>query len=327
MSTVSHLDEEVDYIWTKRWTVGKAAYLLTRYFGAGYLILVSMSTIHLGWDSSPVQAIAMQEQGIAGFFLPSCLYGQIQSGLGPMILTLAKGDIPILDFFATMQVYIASFPTVILMMRVYALYEGAKKMLVAFVILTLLLFGFDLYQFLFFLGVVKIGSEPGNFAWAKVDGGCLAAPSSAGIAWTVTSSVELVLFLLVLWKIVKAKMAKRASFVLGDGRPSTQDMTALMARDSISYFAIIFSICLVGAISEFLTNRHIIKDQNLLLFLSYILHAYLPFVITIMTILTTKMLINLRAEYYGPSRILATELSWDVDSSENYSLQFASREM
>lgn len=37
---VLHLDDEVEYIWSKRWTAGKVAYLLARYSGAVFLILL-----------------------------------------------------------------------------------------------------------------------------------------------------------------------------------------------------------------------------------------------------------------------------------------------
>ncbi|EJD04615.1 uncharacterized protein FOMMEDRAFT_155767 [Fomitiporia mediterranea MF3/22] len=45
-------------------------------------------------------------------------------------------------------------------------------------------------------------------------------------------------------------------------------------------------------------------------------NAYQTIVITIITILAPKMLINLRAEYYGPVGIIATQLSWDAQGAE-----------
>ena len=50
-------------------------------------------------------------------------------------------------------------------------------------------------------------------------------------------------------------------------------------------------------------------------FLDALLNPYQTFVITLMTILAPKLLIKLRAEYYGPIGEVATDLSWNAELS------------
>ncbi|EJD04941.1 uncharacterized protein FOMMEDRAFT_154089 [Fomitiporia mediterranea MF3/22] len=146
----------------------------------------------------------------------------------------------------------------------------------------------------------------------------------AGVAWIVASSVELLLFLLILWKTIQLK-----KFRIPTCNPqskghlaNTQDITTLMARDSIMYFAIIFSVCLLGAIISFIRERGL-TDSKISIFLFYNQNAYFTIAVTVMTILAPKMLINIRAEYYGSAGITATELSWDVQNAERSGLRIS----
>ncbi|EJD05101.1 uncharacterized protein FOMMEDRAFT_154282 [Fomitiporia mediterranea MF3/22] len=141
--------------------------------------------------------------------------------------------------------------------------------------------------------------------------GCLSAPFMSGISWAAVSSVELLLFVLVLWKTIQVKGLKFPTWISRstNGPRTTQDIATLMARDSVVYFAVIFSVALLGSVLTFLSERS--DSRGFLLVFFRDSNAYQTIVITIMTILAPKMLINIRAEYYGPVGIIATEISWD----------------
>ncbi|EJD04938.1 uncharacterized protein FOMMEDRAFT_27217 [Fomitiporia mediterranea MF3/22] len=100
---------------------------------------------------------------------------------------------------------------IILMMRVYALFGGAGKTLLSLITLTLLLFGFNIVQLLFDL-VVKypFSSNQEMFTDAYL-------PSTV--------------------QVKKLKLPARISR-LESGQTKTQDITTLMAKDSIAYFAV-----------------------------------------------------------------------------------------
>ncbi|EJD04614.1 uncharacterized protein FOMMEDRAFT_155766 [Fomitiporia mediterranea MF3/22] len=185
-------------------------------------------------------------------------------------------------------------------MRVYALFGATRWMLAVFVILTLLLFGFNILQL-----TLNLAS---GF-------GCLDVTHVSGVGWTVTSFVELLLFLPVLYKTVCMRKFSFPIHISRDNPPKKEDIITLMARDSIVYFAVIFSICLLGAILVFISER-IPKDSDASEFLSFNSNTYLTVAITIITILAPKMLINLRAEYYGPVGLIATQLSWNAQAPE-----------
>ncbi|EJD04939.1 uncharacterized protein FOMMEDRAFT_27218 [Fomitiporia mediterranea MF3/22] len=196
--TVLHFDEE------------------TRYLGSVFLILATLGTAHIKWNEHGFPIF--DAHGIKAFLIDSCFTGHLYTGLGTMVILLAE---------------------IILMMRVYALFGGGRGKLLSFTILTLLLFGFNILQVTIALDEVDVGARPfvrqslGNF-------GCVDGHPMSGIAWTMTSSVELLLFLLVLWKTMQLKelsLPTRISMPR-DGPMKTQSITALMARDSIVYFAV-----------------------------------------------------------------------------------------
>ncbi|EJD05194.1 uncharacterized protein FOMMEDRAFT_154409 [Fomitiporia mediterranea MF3/22] len=83
----------------------------------------------------------------------------------------------------------------------------------------------------------------------------------------------------------------------------------------------IFSVCLLGAILVFIAERAVGAHALSFAFHFFGPNAYHTIVITVMTTLAPKMLINLRAEYYGPVGIIATELSWDAQTFQPASCQ------
>ncbi|OCB90231.1 hypothetical protein A7U60_g2603 [Sanghuangporus baumii] len=121
--TALHFDEEVEYIWvylpiayspyrnteyaslqSKKWTVGKGMYLLTRYLGTFYLMYVYiksqvslfkrrsdrcaiMGALTYAWNDSDDQF-----DGIVNNPFETCLYGNLFTGLGPMIILVAEGE-------------------------------------------------------------------------------------------------------------------------------------------------------------------------------------------------------------------------------------------
>ncbi|KAL5525342.1 hypothetical protein ACEPAF_9212 [Sanghuangporus sanghuang] len=85
-----------------------------------------------------------------------------------------------------------------------------------------------------------------------------------------------------------------------------------MAKDSLAYFAIIFTVCLIGATLVFVVEHHI---NAVTLFIGNQMNAYETIVITMMTILSPKLVLNLRAAYYGPPEDVATQLAWNAQVS------------
>ncbi|EJD05196.1 uncharacterized protein FOMMEDRAFT_154411 [Fomitiporia mediterranea MF3/22] len=162
--------------------------------------------------------------------------------------------------------------------------------------------------------------------------GCFDAMPVSSIGWVVTSFVELLLFLPVLcqWKSLQMRKTKLPMRISGHGPLKAQDVMTLMARDSIVYFAVIILCCLLPTIiyftSEGLDNSGVHLSYSIVVFFEDTAlesNAYQTIVITIMTILAPKMLINLQAEYYGLVWIIATELSWDIQFAELSGVQIA----
>ncbi|KAL5525343.1 hypothetical protein ACEPAF_9213 [Sanghuangporus sanghuang] len=83
--TALHFDEEVEYIWSKKWTVGKGMYLLARHLGTFYLICAIMGVLTYAWNDSDDQF-----NGIVNNPFETCLYGNLFTGLGPMIILVAE---------------------------------------------------------------------------------------------------------------------------------------------------------------------------------------------------------------------------------------------
>ncbi|EJD05192.1 uncharacterized protein FOMMEDRAFT_154407 [Fomitiporia mediterranea MF3/22] len=211
-------------------------------------------------------------------------------------------------------------------------------MLISFIALTLLLLGFNILQRAIKLESWDFSTNPVETQTATgID--CLFEPHTSGIAWTVTSFVELLLFLLVLGKTARMRNDKSPICISRGGSPNTRDITSLMARDSIGYFAMnalylsifimliiddrwirIFFVCLIGAILVFAAEEKASNPRSFI-FAYFCSNAYQASAITIMSILAPKMFISLRAECYGSVGIIATELSWNAQAMDYPNLQ------
>ncbi|EJD05212.1 uncharacterized protein FOMMEDRAFT_166829 [Fomitiporia mediterranea MF3/22] len=231
------------------------------------------------------------------------LNGQLFTGFGTMAMLLAE---------------------VILQMRVYALFGRNRMNLVAFVILTALLFGFNILQLTRFLidSEDNVPLERLSLKSNFIPLTCTGALPMSGIAWSVTAFVELLLFLLVIWKTIQL----RKEYVLGYDKGhifKTQDIVALMARDSIVYFALIFSVCSMGVVITFVQEHDKGLDGDIGFTIENLKNAYQTVVITVMTIFAPQLLINLRAESYGPVGIIATQLTtWNAEAGTYFTSTF-----
>ncbi|KAL5501755.1 hypothetical protein ACEPAH_9015 [Sanghuangporus vaninii] len=245
-------------------------------------------------------------------FLATCFHGELFAGPGPMIILLAEA---------------------ILQMRVYALYGRNKKMLIFFILLNVALFGFNVLQFSNLFLYAESGGCPDGGCFEKRDLvrrgfipddpevrlGCSLTVQITGVAWGVTSFLEFILFVLVFVKAQAWKICIRKKGTTGDGAPRVRDIITTMARDSISYFAIladysntlrrIFTICLF---TSFCTSFYMTYYSRFFYFMYIESNALETIVITIMTILAPKLILNLRAEYYGLNQTDQVELTWNV---------------
>ncbi|KAL5525381.1 hypothetical protein ACEPAF_9251 [Sanghuangporus sanghuang] len=135
----------------------------------------------------------------------------------------------------------------------------------------------------------------------------------SAIGWLLNAVIELLLFILVLRKCKKAEgRGEPRRYTLRSRNP---DMIMLMARDSTSYFAVIFSLCLAGTVLGFVTEMGNVWT-SFKVFLASQMNAYQTLVLTAMTILAPKLLINMRAEFYRPVggylNSQTTQLTWNI---------------
>ncbi|KAI5117674.1 hypothetical protein M0805_002072 [Coniferiporia weirii] len=282
---------------SRNWTAGKAMYLLTRYSGAAFLIIVLLSDIGLGWNFVG----GMEAQHSPQF----CFGGLIYTGPGTFIILNAE---------------------IILQMRVYALYGRTKKVLALLVFLSLTSLAVIIIQLLGFAREVMGGicttddcrtkysvfMEPAAFLPYLCSAS--SAPMS-GIGWLKISLLESILFVMVL---IKARRAKGSLNTLPSNveiglKQRTRGITAVMAQDSLTYFAIIFTACLVGTCLSFVSQVRFSLNSRTAFFIYSQLNAYQTVVVAIMTILAPNLLIRLRKEYYGPMETQASNtLTWNT---------------
>ncbi|KAI5117777.1 hypothetical protein M0805_000420, partial [Coniferiporia weirii] len=298
-----HLDEEVEYIWSRPWSWGKIIYLATRYLGAVFFILMLVTLMPVRWndfghvlDPDTNSYLDLLEKG-------PCLGGHLYLVSGAVILSLAE---------------------VILAMRIYALYGRRKRILVLSVIL---------------ITISVAASQYFGLAWIRAPDDCIgkacvetslaipfqititcteASPDIAFSGWIGAFLVELIFLILLLRKT--RKMKKEGGEARDDeSQPHVHDVIGLMARDSKSYFIRIFAFCAVGTcfnILPFLDDVNFksttaVKVYSLLVVQQ---NTVLTVVIIAVTILAPKLLVNIRMEYYGPVGSLAekTQLSWNA---------------
>ncbi|EJD05209.1 uncharacterized protein FOMMEDRAFT_27392 [Fomitiporia mediterranea MF3/22] len=200
----------------------------TRYLGAFFLTYLLASSTKIRWED--IFGI-FKEQDVPKFF-QSCFNGRLFTGLGSMIVLLAE---------------------VILVIRVYALFGRSKQAFVASVILLTALLAFNILQLTPVLDSWETGSPTSGYNGVTLSdpSSCISALPMSGIAWAVTSTVELLLFLLVIWKAFQHRKMIASVCNLTSSQQPNQDIAAILAKDSIFYFAIIFSICLLGTILVF----------------------------------------------------------------------------
>ncbi|KAI5117673.1 hypothetical protein M0805_002071 [Coniferiporia weirii] len=303
--------EQKEYIWSKKWTAGKAMYLLTRYSGAAFMIFVNASIFKLGWnDVRPIVGLASDATPSTQWL---CLRGYLYVGPGTFIILLAE---------------------IILQMRVYALYGRQKKVLILLILLTVISLVVAVLQ--------PLGIANDALSLICVFGGCktsrfivLGSGASASyyctdlssrltaIGWFVTSMVELILFIMVLMKTRHEKRnhgtLQTSSTLRGGERSHSQDIITAMARDSTSYFAIIFTICLAGTCLSFVTEIRNDFESDIYFLIDSLLNAYQTFAVATMTILAPNLLIRLRMECYGhadtkTNSAALTPMAWNVAS-------------
>ncbi|PAV15913.1 hypothetical protein PNOK_0877100 [Pyrrhoderma noxium] len=294
-----HLDKEVEYIWSRQWNVGKVMYLLTRYSGALFLGSVTLYTAGFGWSAQTILNNShfglYVSRGTQIFkFIISILF----IILGPVIMILTE---------------------IILQMRVYAIYGRKKWIIVLSVIMNLASAAVCALQFFGFSYILSdMACKNDKFAcsssltlspsFQQIDDIGLASASlnlspspMATLVWVIFSIIELTLFALVarkanyLWCYREKKHSK--------SRAKTPDIMAVIARDSTSYFAIVFSVAVVGLIASVIAET--INLTALLnaptsgfVYLYRLLNAYEAIAIAITTILAPRMLINIRLEVY-----------------------------
>ncbi|KAI5117778.1 hypothetical protein M0805_000421 [Coniferiporia weirii] len=299
-----HLDEEVEYIWSRPWSWGKIIYLATRYSGAVFFILMLVTLVPVRWndfghmlDPDTNSHLVLLEKG-------PCLGGHLYLVSGIVILSLAE---------------------VILAMRVHALYGLRKRIIVLSVILiTISAATFQLFGLAWTLGSSSecigkacVGTPVIPF---RITVTCTEVSTDITFfGWIGASLVELVFLILVLVKTRKMKkVGGEYSLVSDEAQPYAHDIIGLMARDSKSYFIRIFAFCAVGTCCNLLTLFSGDKFKSKAAVIAFFLllvqqNTILTVVIIVVTVLAPKLLLNIRMEYYGPVGSLAdkTQLSWN----------------
>ncbi|PAV15451.1 hypothetical protein PNOK_0921500 [Pyrrhoderma noxium] len=267
---VTHLDDEVEYIWSRKWTKGKAIYLITRYFWTVYFTYLIINNINYGWNEFTLydsHLIATQADVIYTTFY---IYSS-----------------PIFDGIAII------LAEIILQMRVYAVYGRNKRVLAALVCMTLssvVVCALQPTKKVYIhskleckdgvaacLASFGLGREKGHFSDVTAYYWSYLTYPIAAVSWLVVSTVE------------------RAEPTL-DGR--NPDVMATIARDSITYFAVIFTLGLIATILSFITEINLPETSNAFHFIAHLLNTYRIVVITTMSILAPRMLISIRLEVY-----------------------------
>ncbi|OCB91607.1 hypothetical protein A7U60_g1145 [Sanghuangporus baumii] len=239
-------------------------------------------------------------------FLKTCLHGGLYSDLGPMIILIAESKSYVLsvafntsnahNFLKTCLhggLYSGLGPMIILIAESKS---RNRKALVSFVSSTLVLFGVDILQSTnLFLGVeeglYKDGRcKPNIFAYSDGPFACMTAQPMSGIG--------LRLF----------RRSRKRDSSNGD------ILTTAMARESIVYFVVIFTVCFIAVVLVFIFEHVHIDDESVL----FQMNAYETIVITVMAILAPKLIIDLRAECYHQSATSTIQLSWNADVQRRF---------
>ncbi|PAV17907.1 hypothetical protein PNOK_0639300 [Pyrrhoderma noxium] len=243
---VTHFDDEVEYIWSRKRTAGKIMYLITRYLGALFLVFLNLSMINVRWN--PVGVDSFSSSGNVVYNAIEAFYFTV---IGSILMILAE---------------------VILQMRIYAIYGRSKWVLVGLIFMNIVSLALCALQA---LGILAIGSlliVPcfqsslicGPISLKRDNGFTQVTskywPSSTNmmspITWLVTTIEELILFILVVRKAnYRIWYPFRARSIL-----KTPDIISNMARDSTVYFATVFTLGALGTVLSFLVE---VKDPYL----------------------------------------------------------------
>ncbi|PAV21580.1 hypothetical protein PNOK_0153700 [Pyrrhoderma noxium] len=296
---LTHIDEEIEYIWTKKWSLGKILYISVRTFGIVFALLVVLSNNYRWYNP-------FHEPVDIGFLKPACIHGMIYVGPGTVVILLSEA---------------------ILQLRVYAIYARSKRILV----LLLVLFAISvLNEVLLVLGItykvkirptensifLHIGNVFNNITDLQSFSCTFNSYPMAPLSWIIILTIETILFTLVYLKYRQLKKEEGISLLRRTYQ--NQNIAIIIARDSTKYFAIIFVLCLLGTLAslgaEFDPNFIGTKDQVFTLFISGCLNAYHTLPIVAMSILAPKLLISIRTSYYKYTRTEGTTrtLTWEA---------------
>ncbi|KAF8889417.1 hypothetical protein CPB84DRAFT_1785524 [Gymnopilus junonius] len=212
--TISTLPREVEYIWSKKWSVVKVLYLFMRYW-----------TICQG-------AVASYEFSTVQKSLEVCralVWFEVSIGGGTVLLVAID---------------------IILSIRLHALYKRSRKVLVflsALVIGEFVIQAYVVYK----IGLSAVGSifiAPLGFPIL----GCLTSPDLAITlpSWISTPLIAVIFFIMMLIKFYESMKLARSSGV----RLSLTPVISAFIRDGTIYFLLVVVTLLAGALDSFLTS-------------------------------------------------------------------------
>ncbi|PAV15952.1 hypothetical protein PNOK_0881000 [Pyrrhoderma noxium] len=286
---VSHINDEIVYIWKMPWTVGKGVYLLARYSGA--LFLVTVITL-----DSPI------------------LWEEIGHPLdeGEPFIVKAKGQCLGGYFFVAAGSVIILLTEVMMTMRVYALYGQRKWVVILSSVLMIISFfanqGFTASYFI--TPVDSCISKPCissefDIPFQMVASCTLASRTISFFGWVSTFIVEsLFLFLIIRRTRQLKKMSGDYSLVNDGAMARGGGITSVMARDSKKYFLMIFIVFFIATCSTVFLLLVTLVSNRVTVISLFVPAAQgntaLTVVIATITILAPKLFLNIRIEYYGP---------------------------
>ncbi|KAL5479056.1 hypothetical protein ACEPAI_2344 [Sanghuangporus weigelae] len=296
-----HFDEEVEYIWSRPWTRGKVIYIVSRYTGAIFLILMGIGLLPIRWNDAGHPLINGKK--LEMLEIGACLGGYLYVVAGTVTIVLAE---------------------ITLAMRIYALYGRRKWMAVICAILILISCAGT--QGLGIIYILKpedscIGKPclfDSSLSYQITITCAMASDTISVFGWIPTSVVELIFLVLVLWKTRKMQKIHGEYSLVAEGKtPYAVDIMAVMARDSKKYFLQMFVLCFIGACLNVIVilDNFKLHSSSLAITLPAVLsNTFVTFAVAVLSILAPELFISLRMEYYGPVGSLAdkSQLSWEV---------------
>ncbi|PAV15368.1 hypothetical protein PNOK_0913100 [Pyrrhoderma noxium] len=278
---LTHLDDEVEYIWKRKWDIGKVLYIMTRYSGISFFVFLCLTEISLGWKTiSDERYLYLPIVGHT--FIP------IVKDLLSVSFTLFGGVIMIMA-------------EVILQICVYAIYGKNKWILLISVLMNMVSLTICALQTFGYLDVVT-------------NSGCIVYISfCTDAAITFVKRDDAYFDMTIARKAKYQFWCKRGS----EEVLKAHDIMEVMAKDSTNYFIILFSVSAIETIAAFVTEVHIANSpapwMNPYNILHWLLNVYQTMAVAVMTILAPRMLINIRSEMYNPDNLSfpVSTLTWD----------------